>query len=54
MDNKKNDAYYIDKIIQDLQFIVKNMRGVDYEDFNKNELLMDSMLFRMFQLFLIL
>lgn len=50
MDNKKNDAYYIDKIKQDLQFIVKHMRSVDLEEFNQNELLMDSMLFRMIQL----
>ena len=26
MDNKKNDAYFLTKIRQDLAFIVKNMR----------------------------
>ena len=29
MDNIKNDKYYIQKIIQDLQFIVKHMYNVD-------------------------
>ena len=50
MDNIKNDKYYIDKIIQDLGFIVNHMRDVDIEELNSNEVLLDSMLFRMIQL----
>ena len=46
MDNLKNDTYYIQKIIQDLNFIVLNMKDVDIEELNENEVLLDSMLFR--------
>ena len=50
MDNIKNDAYYIQKIRKDLEFIVAHMRNVDAEELNANEVLLDSMLFRMIQL----
>ena len=50
MDNIKNDAYYIQKIRKDLLFIVIHMRDVGIEELNKNEVLMDSMLFRMIQI----
>lgn len=47
MDNLKNDHYYIDRIKQDLQFIVMHMKDVTIEDLNNNDLLLDSMLFQM-------
>ena len=50
MDNVKNNAYYIQKIRKDLEFIVIHMRNVDLEELNANELLLDSMLFRMIQI----
>lgn len=50
MDNIKNNAYYIQKIRKDLEFIVAHMRGVDLEELNANEVLLDSMLFRMIQI----
>lgn len=50
MDNIKNDSYYIQKIQQDLEFIVKHMKNVDIEELNANEILLDSMLFRMIQI----
>jgi uncharacterized protein with HEPN domain len=50
MDNVKNDDYYIRKIKQDLEFIVLHMKNVDEEELNANEILLDSMLFRMIQL----
>ena len=50
MDNVKNDNYYIQKIRKDLEFIVAHMRNVDLEELNANELLLDSMLFRMIQI----
>ena len=50
MDNTKNDNYYISKIIQDLEFIVLHMNNVCIEELNDNEILLDSMLFRMIQL----
>lgn len=50
MDNVKNDDYYIQKIKQDLEFISKHMANVDIEELNDNEILLDSMLFRMIQI----
>ncbi len=50
MDNIKNDHYYIGKIKTDLSFIVDHMRDVDLQELNENEVLLDSMLFRMIQI----
>lgn len=50
MDNIKNDAYYVQKIRKDLEFMVAHMRNVDIEELNANEVLLDSMMFRMIQL----
>ena len=50
MDNIKNDAYYIAKIIKDIDFIIENMSSVSAEDFSKNEIIQDSMMFRLIQI----
>ena len=50
MDNVKTDNYYIQKIRKDLEFIVIHMKNVDIEELKGNEILLDSMLFRMIQL----
>ena len=50
MDNIKNNEYYIQKVRKDLEFIVSHMAGVDMEELNANEILLDSMLFRMIQI----
>ena len=50
MDNVKTDAYYIDRIKKDLQFITFHMKEVDLEELSSNEVLLDSMLFRMIQI----
>ena len=50
MDNIKNDHYYLDKIKTDLAFIVKHMKDTDLQELNENEVLLDSMLFRMIQI----
>lgn len=50
MDNVKNDNYYIEKIRIDLEFIVLHMKDVNIEELNENEILLDSMMFRMVQL----
>ena len=49
MDNVKGDAYYIGRIFADLAFIVRHMEDVDAESFSKNEILQDSMMFRLIQ-----
>ena len=50
MDNIKNDNYYLDRIKTDLIFIAKHMQDVDLQELNENEVLLDSMLFRMIQI----
>lgn len=50
MDNIKTDDYYIQKIIKDLNFIIKQMQNVTIERLSTNEILLDSMLFRMIQI----
>lgn len=50
MDNIKNDSYYLQKIIKDLTFVTEQMQGVDMDELNENEILLDSMLFRMIQI----
>ena len=50
MDNIKNDNYHIQKIRKDLEFMVVHMRDIDLKELNENEILLDSMLFRMIQI----
>ncbi len=50
MDNVKNDLYYVHKIQEDLAFIMRYMKNVDAEEFPRNELLQDSMMFRLIQI----
>lgn len=49
MNNPKNDAYYIRKILTDLHFIAKHMENVTIQALEENEILLDSMLFRLIQ-----
>ena len=50
MDNVKNDIYFVQKIRKDLEFIAVHMRNVEIEDLNADEVLLDSMMFRMIQI----
>lgn len=50
MDNNKDDIYYMQRIKLDTEFIVEHMKDVDIEELSKNEILLDSMLFRMIQI----
>lgn len=50
MDNPKNDEYFVSKIKEHLVFICKHMGGISKEEFSKNELLQDSMVFRLIQI----
>ena len=45
MDNVKDNSYYLNKIISDLEFIIYHMENVDIEQLSKNDILLDSMLF---------
>ena len=50
MDNVKNDNFFVSKISEDLAFIVKHTRDIDKEELSKNEVLLDSMMFRLIQI----
>ena len=50
MDNIKNDSFYIQKIIKDLAFMTSKMHNVGIEELKADEVLLDSMLFRMIQI----
>ena len=42
MDNIKNDDYYVEKLRDDLAFIVRHMEGISLEELTENEILLDS------------
>jgi len=50
MDNKKDDIYYINKVISDLEFLITHTKELTREQFNKNEVLLDSIMFRFIQI----
>ena len=50
MDNTKTDHYFAKKIQVNLAFIVKHMSKVNADEFANNELLQDSMMFRLIQI----
>ena len=50
MDNIKNDKYYLDKIIADLAFVIKQTDGKTQRDIEQNVLLIDSIMFRIIQI----
>lgn len=50
MNNPKNDAYYIEKILTDLRFIVRHTADISRQELEENEVLLDSMMFRLIQL----
>ena len=50
MDNVKNDAYYIGKIKNDLRFVINHTEGKSKEEFEKDEVLIDCIMFRIIQI----
>ena len=50
MDNIKNDNYYIKKISMDLSFVLTHTAGLSQAQFEQNEILIDSVLFRLIQI----
>ena len=49
MDNKKDNKYYINKIVADLTFIMEHTRGLTKPEIEKDEILIDSIMFRLIQ-----
>ena len=50
MDNIKNDRYYLEKIISDLEFIIEQTKGKTQNEIEENILLIDSIMFRIIQI----
>ena len=50
MDNVKNDAYYVKKMLKDIRFIIEKTEGITVEGLKENEVLCDSVLFRLIQI----
>ncbi len=50
MDNIKNDKYFIDQILNDINKIIKYTDNVSYDDFINDEQLIDAVLFRLIQM----
>lgn len=50
MDNKKTDQYYVNKIITDLAFIIKHTNNLTQAELEENEILVDSVMFRLIQI----
>ena len=50
MDNKKNDKYYANKAIENINVIKQYIQGMDYEGFINDEKLIDAIMFRLIQL----
>ena len=50
MDNLKNDNYYLNKILADLEFMIQQTKGKTSNEIECNPLLMDSIMFRLIQI----
>ena len=50
MDNVKNDNYYLNKILTDLEFMIEHTKGKTSNEIEFNPLLMDSIMFRLVQI----
>lgn len=49
MDNKKDNQYYIKKIVTDLAFIIEHTSKLTQNELENNEVLVDSVMFRLIQ-----
>ena len=49
MDNKKDNYYFVKKIITDLDFIFEHTKDLTREELESNEILIDSIMFRLIQ-----
>ena len=50
MDNEKNEEYYLERIITDLEFVIAHTAGKTQEEIENNDLLIDSIMFRIIQI----
>ncbi len=50
MDNGKDDGYYLSKILTDVSFVIAHTQNITLEELSENEVLLDSVMFRMVQI----
>lgn len=50
MDNKKDDKYYVEKILGDINFLIKHTVHLSRKEFENSEILLDSIMFRFIQI----
>jgi len=50
MDNVKDNNYYVKKLITDLSFIIEHTKDLSQEELENNEVLVDSVMFRLIQI----
>lgn len=50
MENRKNDKYYLDNIINDINFILEHTNNITYEQFINDELLNNAISFKFIQI----
>lgn len=50
MDNIKNDEYYINKLLNDLHFLIEHTKGKTYEEIENDPVLIDCIMFRLVQI----
>ena len=50
MDNVKNDRYYANKIMTDVQYLIGLTEEYSYEEIETNETILDSIFFRFIQI----
>ena len=47
MKRQKDDAYFISRIIDDIDYILSILEGVDLDTFSSNQMMSDSTVFRL-------
>ncbi len=50
MDNTKNNQYYLSRILKDINFLIKHTKDLEEVQFNQDEVLLDSIFFRLIQI----
>lgn len=50
MDNVKDNAYYINKMLKDIKYLVEKTQNITIDELEENEILCDSVLFRLIQI----
>lgn len=50
MDNKKDDKYYLKKMLDDVDFVIAHTKGMNSNDIELDDLLVDSIMFRLVQI----